>query len=42
MRTHEFHTPVWADARLMVWSGGTGLDGPGSPADGVVFTPAER
>lgn len=41
LRTHEFHTPVWADGRLIVWSGGTGLDGPGSPADGVVFTPAE-
>lgn len=39
MRTHEFHTPVWADGRLMVWSGGTGLDGPGSPPDGVVFAP---
>lgn len=41
LQTHEFHTPVWADGRLMVWSGGTGLDGPGSPPDGVVFTPAE-
>jgi hypothetical protein len=41
LRTHEFHTPVWADGRLVVWSGGTGLDGPGSPPDGVVFTPAE-
>lgn len=41
LRTHEFHTPVWADGRLLVWSGGTGLDGPGSPPDGVVFTPAE-
>ena len=41
LRTHEFHTPVWADGRLIVWSGGTGLDGPGSPPDGVVFTPAE-
>jgi hypothetical protein len=40
LRTHEFHTPVWADGRLVVWSGGTGLDGPGSPPDGVVFTPA--
>lgn len=41
LRTHEFHTPFWADGRLVVWSGGTGLDGPGSPPDGVVFTPAE-
>jgi hypothetical protein len=41
MRTHEFHTPVWSDGRLVVWSGGTGLDGPGSPPDGVIFTPAE-
>ena len=40
LRTHEFHTPIWADGRLIVWSGGTGLDGPGSPPDGVVFTPA--
>jgi hypothetical protein len=39
VRTHEFHTPIWADGRLMVWSGGTGLDGPGSPPDGVVFAP---
>ena len=37
---HEFHTPFWADRRLVVWSGGTGLDGPGSPPDGVVFVPA--
>ena len=40
LRTHEFHTPIWADGRLIVWSGGTGLDGPGSPPDGIVFTPA--
>jgi hypothetical protein len=40
MRAHEFHTPVWVDGRLIVWSGGTGLDGPGSPADGAVFGPA--
>jgi hypothetical protein len=39
--THEFHTPAWDDGRLVVWSGGTGLDGPGSPPDGIVFTPDE-
>jgi hypothetical protein len=39
--THEFHTPVWADDRLVVWSGGTGADGPGPPPDGIVFTPSE-
>ena len=39
--SHEFHTPVWADGRLVVWSGGTGLDGPAPPPDGIVFTPSE-
>lgn len=41
IRTHEFHTPFWADGRLVVWSGGTGLDGPSPPPDGIVFTPSE-
>ena len=36
---HEFHTPAWDDGRLIVWSGGTGLDGPAPPPDGIVFTP---
>lgn len=38
---HEFDTPAWDSGRLIVWSGGTGLDGPGSPPDGIVFTPGE-
>jgi hypothetical protein len=38
---HEFHTPAWDDGKLVVWSGGTGLDGPGAPPDGIVFTPYE-
>lgn len=37
---HEFHTPFWVDGRLVVWSGGTGLDGP-APPDGIVFTPSD-
>jgi hypothetical protein len=41
VQAHEFHTPVWADGRLVVWSGGTGLDGPGAPPDGIAFTPAD-
>ena len=40
LRTHEFHTPVWADGRLMVWSGGSGSDAFFSGADGAVFVPA--
>ena len=39
--THEFHTPFWADDRLVVWSGGSGLDGPAPGPDGIVFTPSE-
>jgi hypothetical protein len=39
---HEFHTPIWADGRLVIWSGGTGADGPGPPPpDGIVFKPEE-
>lgn len=41
IRTHEFHTPFWVDGRLVVWSGGTGLDGPAPPPDGIVFIPDE-
>lgn len=41
IRTHEFHTPAWNDGLLMVWSGFTGLDGPGANADGVLFRPDE-
>lgn len=41
IRTHEFHTPAWNAGRLIVWSGFTGLDGPGANPDGVVFRPAE-
>jgi hypothetical protein len=39
--SHEFHKPFWRDGRLVVWSGGTGLDGPAPPPDGIVFTPSE-
>jgi hypothetical protein len=39
--THEFHTPFWADDRLVVWSGGSGLDGPAPGPDGIVFAPSE-
>lgn len=40
--THEFHTPFWADDRLVVWSGGTGADTfDPPPPDGIVFTPDE-
>ena len=39
---HEFHTPFWADDRLIVWSGGTGADTfDPPPPDGIVFKPAE-
>lgn len=38
---HEFATPIWDAGRLVIWSGGTGLDGPASPPDGIVFAPAE-
>ena len=42
MQTHEFHTPFWADGRLVVWSGGTGADTfDPPPPDGIVFTPSE-
>lgn len=40
LRTHEFHTPVWVDDRLIIWSGGSGSDVIFNGADGVVFTPA--
>lgn len=36
---HEFATPAWDDGRLVIWSGGTGMDGPLPPPDGIVFTP---
>ncbi|MGK2852078.1 MAG: hypothetical protein ACSLFN_14385 [Candidatus Limnocylindrales bacterium] len=41
IRTHEFHTPAWNDGQLMVWSGFTGMDGPGANPDGVLFRPNE-
>jgi hypothetical protein len=40
IQTHEFHTPFWADGRLVIWSGGTGMDGDSIPADGAIFRPA--
>lgn len=36
---HEFATPAWDDGRLVIWSGGTGMDGPLPPPDGIVFAP---
>ena len=39
VRTHEFHTPVWANGRLMVWSGGSGSDSFFNGGDGALFEP---